>query len=234
MVPFTIRRAVRENQELGQRAASTNRALAIHFLTTTTVNVFCLYHFNNDKRGGKYDGQEDEKYKIVGIPLARNANEVKKDRKQRPEGFFHCGCSEDVALMDFYIWKHWVAKSGVYEEGMRDKIMDPRTRYFVITVGMNRCARICINDLYCDGNTPRETDKARIYRQIKRLKKVLKKMEEEEAAYEENGEEEAQEGAQTEYVHFLTCFLLHYEIAYENMKGEYITSRKQDETQEYC
>jgi hypothetical protein len=133
----------------------------------------------------------------VGIPLPHNANEFKKDRKDRPQGFFHCGCNEDIALTDFYIWKYWVAKSGQYEEGMKDKIMDPRTRYFVIAVGINRIARVHISDLYCDGRTYRETTKSCIRHQIKRLKKLLQKLEEEDAAAEDDDEQdEAQKGAQ--------------------------------------
>ena len=48
---------------------------------------FAFYHFNN-KKSKKYDGQENEKYKIVGIPLTSNANEFKKNRKECPQGFF--------------------------------------------------------------------------------------------------------------------------------------------------
>ena len=106
--------------------------------------------------------------------------------------------------MDFYIWKYWVATSGEYQEGMKDKIMNPYTRYFVITVGINWCTHIHINDLYCDGCTFQETDKACLHHQIKWLQKILQKLEEEYAVDEEDGGQE--EDVQNEYVQFSTCF----------------------------
>jgi hypothetical protein len=189
-VPTTIRRAVREKQELGKCASSTTRELAIHFLTTRSRNVFCLYHFHVDKKGGKRDGQQGEKYKVMGIPLARNANEVKGDRKERPEGYLHCGCDEDIALTDFYLWKHWTAESGGYKEGMKDKFLDPRTRCFVVATGLNRIACLFIDDLYNRGRSDQETVKSALRHQIKRLLKSLKALEAEEEDEEEDGDEE--------------------------------------------
>jgi hypothetical protein len=189
-VPTTIRRAVRENQELGKRASSTSRELALHFLTTSAMNVFCLYHSNNDKKGGKYDGQEGEKYQVVGIPLKRDANKVKQDRKICPKGHMHCGCEENNALADFYIWKNWVAESGGYKEGMKDDIMDPRTRSFVVGTGLNSYARIFTDDLYTENHSAQDTKKALILNQIARLKNDLQKLEIEDEKVEQDKEEE--------------------------------------------
>jgi hypothetical protein len=125
--------------------------------------------------------------------LARKANEVKGDRKQRPEGYLHCGCDEDIALTDFYLWKHWIAESGGYREGMKDKFMDPRTRCFVIGTGLNRVARIFIDDLYSEGRSHLETKKSIIRRQIKRLRKVLQALEDMDDETEDDVEEEAED-----------------------------------------
>jgi hypothetical protein len=175
-ISLTIRRAVRDNQELGQRAAGTSRLLSLHFLTTASSNVICLYHARNDKKGGKIDGQEGD-YKVAGIPYPRNVNERKSDKIQRIEGHLHCGCNEDVALADFFIWKHWEAESGGYREGMKDKIMDPRTRCFMVNAGLNQFARIFVDDFFTNGRSERETEKDMLRNQITRLQEDLDEME---------------------------------------------------------
>jgi hypothetical protein len=101
-------------------------------------------------RGGKVDGQ-DEDYKVAGIPHPRNINKRKSDQKERIKDHLHCGCHEDVALADFFIWKHWYAESGGYKEGMKEKIMDPRTRCFVVTAGLNHYARLFVDDFFTNG-----------------------------------------------------------------------------------
>jgi hypothetical protein len=177
-ISTTIRRAVRENHELGVRASSTNRELAIYFLTMKPLNVLCLYHCHNDKKGGKVDGQ-DKKYKVMGIPLPRKVNEVKGDKIKRPEGYMHCGCDEDIVLAEFYIWKNWMAMSGGYTEGMKDKIMDPCIRAFMVGTGLFQIACVLVDDFYTRGHTERETEKAMIHNQIERLKADLRDMEKE-------------------------------------------------------
>ena len=128
------------------------------------------------QEGWKIDGQEGD-YKVAGIPLARNVNERKSDKVERIEGHLHCGCNEDDALADFFIWKYWVAESGGYREGMKDKVMDPRTRCFVVTSGLNQWARIFVDDLFTNGHSEREAEKDLVRKQIGRLQEDLDVME---------------------------------------------------------
>jgi hypothetical protein len=189
-IPPTMRRAVRENQALGCHAANFSRDLSLHFLTTSANNIFCLYHSRSDKKGGKVDGQ-DKEYQVVGIPFPRDANERKSDRKKRPAGHLHCGCNEDVALMDFFLWKNLEGESGGFTEGMKDKIMEPRMRCFVMTGGFNTFARIEVDDIFTNGRSSFKTRKAMIQNQIARLKKDLEKLEKRKERQEpmDNGED---------------------------------------------
>jgi hypothetical protein len=139
--------------------------------------VVCLYHCNVDKTGGSIDGNPNAEYKIAGIPNARIVNKTKDDGVRRPDGFLHCGCDEDVALMDFYLWKSWEATSAGISEGQRDKFMDPRTRFFVISQAYWNDARLDVDDMYSNGLEGPEALKIRLQSQVKRLSEKVRDLE---------------------------------------------------------
>jgi hypothetical protein len=137
----------------------------------------CVYHQSHDKTGGTQDGHpaDEDDYLIVGVPVARSVNKKKTDGISRMHGFLHCGCAEENALMDFYMWKTWEARDwpGVHSqrlcEGLKDDLFDPRKRHFLISNAYERDARLEVEDFYTFGDSYRETYKRRLTTQIERL-----------------------------------------------------------------
>jgi len=164
------------HQEFLPEAATFNRRLALHCLTTNRRNRICLYHYFV-KNGKIHDGSADSKFKVTGTPYPRTVNKKGKQEIPVATGYMHCGCSEDVALLDFYFWKTWkVMNEAGDEEGLRHQHIEPRLRLF-----FSKCyeadAMLTVDDLYTGGSVAAE--KQCIKLQIRRLKERLAELEEE-------------------------------------------------------
>jgi hypothetical protein len=146
----------------------------------------CVYHQSHDKTGNTLDGNplEDDDYLIVGVPVAHHVNKKKSDGIRRRNGFLHCGCTEENALMDFYMWKTWEARdwpgshSQPLREGLKDDLFDPRKRHFLISNAYDRDARLEVEDFYTFGEGHREAYKRRLKNQIERFTSHLQTLEE--------------------------------------------------------
>src|ERR1700677_549373 len=100
---------------------------------TNCVNKICLYHQGTQKAGGVINGEG--KYLLNGVPYKHVATRTKKDNARVQDGYMHCGCSEDVALANFYIWKTWkltcLETGKAMTELLRDQRLAPCERAFV-------------------------------------------------------------------------------------------------------
>ncbi|KAG6827543.1 hypothetical protein H0H92_011350 [Tricholoma furcatifolium] len=131
-----LRKIIRENASFMPIAATKNRQLALHILTSNRGNVMCVWHHFVEKTGYTMDGQ-GKHVRLRGIPRPRKVNHVISDGVKRPKGYCHCGCSEEVALLDFYFWKTWTISGKLpggerITETMMDPILQPRIRSFVL------------------------------------------------------------------------------------------------------
>ncbi|KAF8193244.1 hypothetical protein K438DRAFT_1761947 [Mycena galopus ATCC 62051] len=130
VIPADIRRLLRKIPELAPECATSTMKLAYHILTTKGGITQCRFH--EEKRGtvlaSQVDGPTTGKYMIVGVAHAKEKANKKK------EGFFHCGCSEKEALLDFLWFKTWKVKSAHEKitdpESMKSDVFVPRHRAF--------------------------------------------------------------------------------------------------------
>jgi hypothetical protein len=64
------------------------------------------------KTDKKRDNAPDGKFKVTGVEGDRIMKKRRADRDRKPAaGYLNCGCSEELALFDLYIWKTWTAKN---------------------------------------------------------------------------------------------------------------------------
>ncbi|KAG6824777.1 hypothetical protein H0H92_005848, partial [Tricholoma furcatifolium] len=178
-----LRRYIRENQCFMPIASSKTRKLALHVLTSNCGNVMCLYHHVIEKSGYIINGEGD--YRINGVPRPRNVNRVITDGVKRLKGYLHCGCSEDVALLDFYFWKTWSLSSELPDgtrvtETLKDQMLEPRICGFVVDQFQNWTG-LTIEDIY-QGNQRKSEHALDVYQvQIEhvltRMNRVAKKVE---------------------------------------------------------
>jgi hypothetical protein len=167
--------AIRQHQEFLPEAATTSRLLALDCLTTNRGNRTCVYH-HNTKSGKVYDGAEGSKFKVTGVTLARTFKVKGKKGTLRQPGYFNCGCSEEVALLDFFFWKSWKVKNERGdEEGLGSQRVDPRLRLFFAECFM-KVTMLMVDDLYANGKAPADREKRCIEWQIRRLKTKLKSL----------------------------------------------------------
>lgn len=113
-------------------------ALALHVMETVRHNWICPYHHERDKRGRINDVASNRKYHVTGTSFKRVVNSGKGGRPlvPKPKGFFHCGCSDDHVLADFFWWKSALItseKSGE-KEGWLTQRLDPRARGLMFNV----------------------------------------------------------------------------------------------------
>ncbi|KAG6807257.1 hypothetical protein H0H92_008222, partial [Tricholoma furcatifolium] len=173
-----LQRYIHENQSFIPIAASKTRKLALHILTSNRGNVMCIYHHVVEKTGYLIDGEGD--YHLNGVPLPRNVNHIISDGVKRAKGHLHCGCNEDVALLDFYFWKTW-SLSGKLPNGSRvtetlkDQVLHPRIRAFVVDQFQNWTG-LTIEDIY-QGNKGREEHKLDVYHiQVEHILRRMNKL----------------------------------------------------------
>ncbi|KAG6810151.1 hypothetical protein H0H92_013091 [Tricholoma furcatifolium] len=177
-IDHRLRKLIRENQEFMPHVANKTRRLALELLTSNRNNIICHYHHMHEKGGEVVDGEG--KYMLNGVPFPRKVNQTKSDRIERPEGHLHCGCKEDVALMDFYFWKTW-SLSGELSNGtevtelLKDQMLEPRVRAFVVEQ-FEHWTGLTVNDIYHGKQTRTEHRMDIYHRQIEYLIKRLNKL----------------------------------------------------------
>jgi hypothetical protein len=151
-------------------AATTSRELALAVLETNRQNIVCCYH-QRAKGDVVVDGEG--KYALNGQPYPRKLRKTKAAPPvTRPPGHLHCGCNEDDVLMDFYFWKTWSLTSELngdkVTESMRDQLMPPRLRAFVVHAFKNSTG-LSIKDLYSGKRSPENHEKRCLLKQIQYL-----------------------------------------------------------------
>ncbi|KAG6807042.1 hypothetical protein H0H92_009023 [Tricholoma furcatifolium] len=173
-----LRRYIREHQSFMPIAAMKTRQLALHILTSNRGNVMCTYHHVVERSGYLIDGEGD--YAINGVPRARKVNHVISDGVKRPKGYLHCGCDEDVALLDFYFWKSWSLTAKLRDgsrvtETLKDKMLEPRVRAFVVDQ-FQSWTGLTINDIY-QGDMRKDEHKLNVlHRQIEHVMRRMNKV----------------------------------------------------------
>ncbi|EGN95043.1 hypothetical protein SERLA73DRAFT_77056 [Serpula lacrymans var. lacrymans S7.3] len=127
-----IRAHIRASADHFPEAARTSRQLALHCLTTNRENIICLFHQDNDKTDS-IASEMRLKYVISGTPHVQQVNRLKVNQVERVANYLHCGCPEDTALFDFYLWKCLRATDaeGNNKESLKDQVIPPRLRYFL-------------------------------------------------------------------------------------------------------
>ncbi|KAF8492678.1 hypothetical protein JB92DRAFT_3002456 [Gautieria morchelliformis] len=106
-IPAKIKQMACTIQGFLPEAMLTSREVSRAFLTTRHRNLMCQLHGKfAKKRVNIPEGSRG--YWITGMDI--NGQSVGKTSKQavpRGEGFYHCGCDEDVVLFEFAMWKRW-------------------------------------------------------------------------------------------------------------------------------
>lgn len=101
--------------------------VCLHMLTSNRGLTQCLHH-HRTRRGLPNDHEPAEKTRVAGVPYLRTT-----DRDADiVEGYLHCGCSEQSALLELVWFKTGKITSpttGLSDRGTR---MDPRVRAFVV------------------------------------------------------------------------------------------------------
>ena len=134
-------------------AATTSHDLTLEVLKTTQGNQFCIWHHKHDKGGKKHDSA-DGPYKVTGTPFPRLSDKMLKTMTANnctqllaeQKGILSCSCPVDVALLDLYLWKTWMAcnHSG---EGLHNQCIDPHTHLFIAEAYKTH-AGLTVDDLY--------------------------------------------------------------------------------------
>jgi hypothetical protein len=92
---------IRNNQSFLPEAVTTSCELALQVLETNHGNLICGYH---QKAKGAVLVDGEGKYMLNRQPYPWNFRKSSAHPPvKRPDGHFHCGCNEDVALMDFFL-----------------------------------------------------------------------------------------------------------------------------------
>jgi hypothetical protein len=150
-IPFEFRRLIREAQEFLPLAATMSRRLSLHILDTNRENTICLFH-QTHRSAKSSDGFANDKHILIGVPYPNLVTPTRVVGAPKPaEGYLHCGCNIDVALLDFFWWKTWVLKSTnpglVYSEGMGVEVTQTRVRAF-FAQAFTEATGMTIDDLY--------------------------------------------------------------------------------------
>jgi hypothetical protein len=158
--------------------ATTNREIALTCLTSNRKNKICIYHHHVKPNKNDEDDDMNSKFKVTGMPYPRTVAKTQADHSpsgQQP-GQFHCGCSEEMALWDFYFWKTMTATEGGVVEGLTSAHrIEPRIRLF-FTQRYMMDTTLTIEDVYTHGKSPLEVERRLVETQISRLKMRLKRL----------------------------------------------------------
>lgn len=154
----------------------TNRELALHCLETNRRNFICLYHGERDKNGKTNDESvtEQSPYQVTGTPYARAVKGVREDDVEPQPGHLHCGCPEDVVLLDFYLWKHTKITSPVngVTEGWKDQHLDPRARLLMATAWQDWTG-LTVDQIYKGDQSDTEAEVERLQYQVEVIQTAL-------------------------------------------------------------
>jgi hypothetical protein len=148
--------------------------LALRCLKTNRNNIICIYHHNTHS-GKKYDGSPSADFKVTGVEEERKVKvKSKAITGSKPKaGYLHCGCSEEIALLDFFFWKTWTASNSKGDvEGLLQQRIEPRPRLFFAQYFM-KMTGLKVDDLYTHGKKPEEVKKRILCTQISYLQDQL-------------------------------------------------------------
>lgn len=172
-IPLSIRNRIRCVQDYLIEAATTNREMALHCLTTRSGNTMCRYHQGITKKSQPKDGDNTGEiigeYLVTGIPGAR----ILHPKIPEP-GMLNCGCDEDEVLTDFFFWKTWTItsrKTGK-TEGWKEQCLDPRARAFVVQA-FRDATGLRVDDLYRHNRTADEQRKFELEKELAIIQKAL-------------------------------------------------------------
>ncbi|TFK44059.1 hypothetical protein BDQ12DRAFT_717248 [Crucibulum laeve] len=100
-----LKNFIRCVQELAPEASWLSRDLAKHIFNTSQKHYICRFH--HIRRSAKGPGMyiDGMRAMVEGIAFKRNT------AAKPPAGFWHCGCDEDAALFEFFMWKRWKIRS---------------------------------------------------------------------------------------------------------------------------
>ena len=203
----SIRAAIRIHQSLASPAVTTTRSLALDVLSTTQVNRLCTYHTDVDKHGLIYDGSPDAKFMLNGVPKTRLVPHTVAEGKDNPiyrervnDGYMHCGCKTDHALLDFYFWKSLTLTGTIDGQEVTEPVprWSPRERAFVVKI-FEQYTFLTIDDLYTKELSPELHEEKLLQTQLERIlerynelreardlkRKALVEVDESDEAYEE-------------------------------------------------
>ncbi|KAF8659074.1 hypothetical protein AX14_007660 [Amanita brunnescens Koide BX004] len=173
----SVRAAIRTHQSLASPAATTTRSLALDVLSTTQVNRLCAYHTDVDKHGLIYDGSPDAKFMLNGVPKTRLVPPTVAEGKDNPiyrervnEGYMHCGCKTDHALLDFYFWKSLTLTGTINGQDVTEPVprWSPRERAFVVKI-FEQYTFLTVDDLYTKGLSPELHEEKLLQTQLERI-----------------------------------------------------------------
>ena len=93
---------------------------------TGTENTVCYYH-SKIRKTADVDGRYGD-----CIITGQGMRVIKgKDTVARPEGFLHCGCYKDPAILETILWKMFDAEECGLSETWKNMYLDPRQRFFI-------------------------------------------------------------------------------------------------------
>ncbi|KAF8874485.1 hypothetical protein BD779DRAFT_1754494 [Infundibulicybe gibba] len=146
-IPPGLRRQIREIQELLPQAATTSRKLAYSIFRTAQKNSICRYHqkYRAHKQRDGFNNESGSTYLIRGPAYAKKLGGIPH------ADHMHCGCSIEVALMEFFFWKTWTIRSTHPSfdiiESMREEVLLARPRAFFVQA-YKTATGLCLEDLY--------------------------------------------------------------------------------------
>ena len=173
----SVRTAIRTHQSMAPEAATTSRSFVLDHILSNSVNSQCAYHSDVDKHGLDYDGSPDAKFVLNGVPkkrlVARTLAERKVDpiyRERLAEGYLHCGCKTDHALLDFYFWKTLALTGTVNGKEVIERVPQwtPRERAFIVMI-FEQYSFLTVDDLYTRGLSPELHEEMMLQTQLERI-----------------------------------------------------------------
>lgn len=172
-IPLSVRARIRCVQSYLIEAATTNREMSLHCLTTREGNIMCRYHQGITKKSQAKDGDNTGdkigEFAVTGIPGPRILfpNIPKK-------GMLNCGCDEEEVLTDFFFWKTWTITSPATKktEGWKEQCLDPRARSFVVQAFQQQSG-LKVDDLYRQNRTADEQRKFELEKELAIIQELL-------------------------------------------------------------
>lgn len=115
---------------------------------TGTENTQCYYHAKIRKTSDVHGRYGDCSITGQGTRVIKG-----KDAVTRPEGFLHCGCYEDPAILETILWKMFDAEENGYSETWKNMYLDPRQRFF-ITQALEKWVGLRVDDFFQQKGEP--------------------------------------------------------------------------------